>query len=102
MRAHAPVTRVRGFEARWALDIYEPPDGRGMVAVGGRPQPGEVGKATGRARLCAYVKHSIVNFAIEQELRDRRVRIGPTQQALPSGDSVLVNLSIQKVRTKFV
>ena len=44
-----------------------------MVAVGGRPQLGEVGKGTGRARLCAYVKHSTLNSAIEQELRDRRV-----------------------------
>ena len=45
----------------------------GMVAVGGRPQLGEIGKRTGRARLCAYVKHSTLNSAIEQELRDRRV-----------------------------
>ena len=43
-----------------------------MVAVGGRPQLGEVGKGTGRARLCAYVKHSTRNSA-EQELRDWRV-----------------------------
>ena len=43
----------------------------GMVAVGGRPQLGEVGKGTGRARLCAFVKHSVLNSA--QELRDRRV-----------------------------
>ena len=45
----------------------------GMVAVGGRPQLGEVGKGAGRARLCAYVKHSSPNSAIEQELRDQRV-----------------------------
>ena len=45
----------------------------GMVAVGGRPQLGEVGKGTGRARLCAYVKHSTLNSAIEHELRDWRV-----------------------------
>ena len=44
-----------------------------MVEVGGRPQLGEVGKGTGRARLCAYVKHSTLNSAIELELRDRRV-----------------------------
>ena len=44
-----------------------------MVAVGGRPQLSEVGKGTGRARLCAYVKHSTLISAIEQELRDRRV-----------------------------
>ena len=45
----------------------------GMVVVGGRPQLGEVGKGTGRARLCAYVKHSTLNYAREQELRDPRV-----------------------------
>ena len=71
MRAHVPVTKVRGFEIRRALDIYEPPGG--MVAVGGRPQLGEVVTGTGRARLCAYVKHSTLNSAIEQELLDRRV-----------------------------
>ena len=37
------------------------------------PWPGEVSEGTGRARLCAYVKDSTLNFAIEQELRDRRV-----------------------------
>ena len=68
VRAHVPVTKVRGFEARRALDIYEPPDG-----YGGRPQLGEVGWGTGRGRLCAYVKHSTPNSAIEQKLRDRGV-----------------------------
>ena len=71
VRARVPVRKVRGSRR----------DGRsifmslltGMVAVGGRPQLGEVGKGTGRARLCAYVKHSTLNSAIEQELRDRRV-----------------------------
>ena len=29
VRAHVPVTKVRGFEARRALDIYEPPGGYG-------------------------------------------------------------------------
>ena len=45
----------------------------GMVAVGGKPYPGEVSEGTGRARLCAYAKHSTLNSAIGQELRDRRV-----------------------------
>ena len=67
-----PGYKSPGFEARRALDIYEHPGGY-MVAVGGRPQLGGVGKGTGRARLCAYVKHSTLNSAIEQELRDRRV-----------------------------
>ena len=70
VRARVPVRKVRGSRR----------DGRlismsilaGMVAVGGRPQLGEVGKGTGRARLCAY-EHSTLNSAIEQELRDRRV-----------------------------
>ena len=72
----------------------------GMVAVGGWPQPGEVSEGTGRARLCAYVKHSTLNSVIEQELRDRREedRVNAT---LLSGGSVLVNPSIKKVRTKF-
>ena len=71
MRAHVPVTKVRGSRR----------DGRlifvsilaGMVAVGGRPQLGEVGKGTDRTRLCAYVKHSTLNSAIEQKLSDWRV-----------------------------
>ena len=54
VRAHVPVTKVRGWRR----------DGRlifmgllaGIVAVGGRPQLGEVGKGTGRAQLCAYVR----------------------------------------------
>ena len=48
-----------------------------MVAVAGRLQLGEVGKGTGRARLCEYVKHSTLNSAIEQELRVRRVEARP-------------------------
>ena len=72
----------------------------GMVAVGGRPQLGEVGKGTDRARLCAYVKHSTLNSAIEQELRDRRVEDRANATSLLNGGSVLVNQSIQKVRTK--
>ena len=42
----------------------------GMVAVGGRPQLGEVGRGPA---VRGYVKHSTLNSAIEQELRDRRV-----------------------------
>ena len=67
----------------------------GMVTFGGRPYPCEVSEGTGRARLCAYVGHSTLNSAIEQELRDRRVedRVN-IQQALLSGGSVLENPSI--------
>ena len=54
-----------------------------MVTVVGRPQLGEVSEGTGRARLCAYVKHSTLNSAIEQELSDRRVegRVNATSSA---------------------
>ena len=71
VRAHVPVRNVRGSRR----------DGRlmfmsllaGMATVGGRPQPGEVSVGTGRACLCAFVKHLTLNSAIEQELRDWRV-----------------------------
>ena len=53
----------------------------GMVAVGGKPQLGEVGLGTDRARLCAYVEHLTLNSAIEQELRNRRVEDSTTSSA---------------------
>ena len=98
VREHVPVRKVLGSRR----------DGRlmftsllvGMVTVSGRPLPGEASEGTGRVRLCAYVKHSTQNSAIEQELRDRRT--GPTQKALLSGGSDLVNPSTQKVRTNFI
>ena len=49
------------------------PENESVSYSGGRPQLGEVGKGTGRAQLCVYVKHSTLNSVIEQELRDRRV-----------------------------
>ena len=105
-RARVPGREVRGSR----------PDGRlmfmsllaGMVEVGGRrhSQPGEVSEGTGRARLCAYVctyvKHSTLNSAIEQELRDRRVEDRANATSSAYGGSVLVNPYIQKVRTKFI
>ena len=57
---------------------------------------------TGRARLCAYVKLSTLNSAIDSELRDRKVEDRATQQALLSGGSVLANPSNQRIRTKFI
>ena len=46
----------------------------GMVAVGGRPQLGEVSEGPAvRGFVRTYVKHSTLNSAIEQELCDRRV-----------------------------
>ena len=46
------------------------------------------------------LQHSTLNSVIEQELRDRRVEDRANATSLLSGDSVLVNPSIQKVRTK--
>ena len=66
-----PGKKGPGFEARRALDAYGPPGGYGYgwwQAVAWRSREG-----TGRVRLCAYVKHSILNSTIEQELRDWRV-----------------------------
>ena len=51
---------------------------------------------------CAYVKHSILNSAIEQKLRDRRIDGRANATSSASGGSVLVIPSIQKVRTKFI
>ena len=66
-----PGYKSPGFEARRALDIYEPPDGYGCgcwQAAARRSQEGDWPCAA-----IAYIKHSILNSAIEQELRDRRV-----------------------------
>ena len=73
VRARVPVRKVRGSrrDGRLIMGLLV-----GMVAVGGRLQPGEVSEEAGRARLCAYVKHSTLNSAIEQELRNRRVEDG--------------------------
>ena len=60
VRVHVPVTKVRGFEARRALDIYESPGGYGCgwwQAVARR-----VSEGTGHARLCEYLKHSDSKF----------------------------------------
>ena len=53
VRAQVPVTRVRGSRRDGHLIFMSLL--AGMVAVGGRQKLGEVGKGTGRARLCAYV-----------------------------------------------
>ena len=65
VRAYVPVTKVRGSRRDERLIFMSLL--AGMVAVGGRPQLGEVGKGTSRTRLCEYVKHSTLNSAIEQE-----------------------------------
>ena len=46
----------------------------GMVTVSSRPQPGEVSERTGRARLCAYVKHPTLNSKF-----CHRTRIAPSE-----------------------
>ena len=79
VRAHVLVTKLRGSRRDGHLIFMSIL--AGMVAVGGRPQLGEVGNGTGRARLCAYVKHSTLNSAIVQELRDRRDRANATSSA---------------------
>ena len=66
-----PGCKSLGFEARRALDIYEPPGGYGCGWWQAEARRSRVGDPC--ARLCAYVKHSTLNSAIEQELRDRRV-----------------------------
>ena len=102
MRVHVPVSQIRGSrqDGRWMFTSFL----TGMAAVGGRPWLGEVGKGTGRARYVrAYVKYWTLNSAIEQELCDRRVEDrANAKQGLLSGGSVLVNPSIQKIRTKFI
>ena len=61
VRARVPVRKVRGSRRDRRLMFMSLL--AGMVAVSGRPQLGEVGKGTGRARLCAiYVKHSTLKF----------------------------------------
>ena len=60
VRAHVPVIKARGSKRDGRLMFMSILTG--MVAVGGRLQLGEVGKGTGRARLCAYVKHSTLKL----------------------------------------
>ena len=57
-----------------------------------------------RARLCGYVKLSLLNSADYQEYPDRKVGASActTLQALLTAGSVLVIPPIQKVRTKFI
>ena len=62
--AHVLVIKVRGSRRdghSMCMSLL-----MGMVAVGGRPQPGEVSEWSGRARLCAYVKRSTLNSAKER------------------------------------
>ena len=67
-----PGFKSPGFEARRAPDVYRASWWVWLRLVAGRSQlKSAIG--TGRARLCAYVKLSILNSAIDPELRDRKV-----------------------------
>ena len=60
-----------------------------------------------RVRLCGHVRLSFLNSADYQEYPDRKVGARACAecaalQALLTAGSVLVNPSIQKVRTKFI
>ena len=67
-----PGFKSPGFEARRAPDVYRASWRVWSRLVAGRSQSmSAIG--TGRARLCAYVKLSTLNSAIDPELRDRKV-----------------------------
>ena len=97
VRARVPITKVQGSrrDARSMLMSLL----AGMVAIGGRPYPGDV--STGPAVL-GYVSTTnfrllILLYARDYAMRDQTVepRTRPGQQALLSGDSILVNPSLK-------
>ena len=67
-----PGFKSLGFEVRQAPDVYRASWRVWLCLVAGRSQSKSV-IGTGRAALCAYVKFSTQNFAIDPELRDRKV-----------------------------
>ena len=67
-----PGFKSPGFEARRAPDVYRASWRVWLRLVAGRSQL-KPAIGTGRARLCAYVKLSTLNSAIDPELRDRKV-----------------------------
>ena len=68
--------RVTGAGAR-AMTLLE-----GMVAVTGRPYPGEVSEGTDCARLCASVKLWTLNSVIDKELENESEGRGQRQHKL--------------------
>ena len=72
VRAHVPVTKVRGFEARRALDIHGPPDGYGCGWWQAAARRSRVGDRP-CAAMCVRQTFDSKLSALEQELRDRRV-----------------------------
>ena len=67
-----PGFKSPGFEARRAPDVYRASWRVWLRLVAGRSQS-KSAIGTGRPRLCAYVKLSTLNSAIDPELRDRKV-----------------------------
>ena len=67
-----PGFKSPGFEARRAPDVYRASWRVWLQLVAGHSQL-KPAIGTGRARLCAYVKLSTLNSAIDPELRDRKV-----------------------------
>ena len=78
-----PCFKSPGFEARRAPDVYRGSWRVWLRLVAGRSQS-KSAIGTGRARLCAYVKLSTLNSAIDPEMRDRKVedRANATTPAL--------------------
>ena len=67
-----PGFKSPGLEARRTPDVYRASWRVWLWLVAGRSQS-KSAIGTGRARLCAYVKLSTLNSAIDPELRDRKV-----------------------------
>ena len=67
-----PGFKSPGFEAPRAPDVYRASWRVWLRLVAGRSQS-KSAIGTGRARLCAYVKLSTLNSAIDPGLRDRKV-----------------------------
>ena len=70
--AYVPVSKVRGSRRDGRPDVYRASWRVWLRLVAGRSQS-KSAIGTGRARLCAYVKLSTLNSAIDPELRDRKV-----------------------------
>ena len=69
--AYVPVSKVRGSRRDGRPMFIEHPGGYGCGWWQAVASQSAIG--TGRARLCAYVKLSTLNSAIDPELRDRKV-----------------------------
>ena len=69
--AYVPVSKVRGSRRDGRPMFIEHPGGWLRLVAGRNQSKSAIG--TGRARLCAYVKLSTLNSAIDPELHDRKV-----------------------------